>query len=274
MRGKLVILAGFMVPLWAAQAEEVLPMLKANGQIYTNVTVTKITATDIYFANSSGMANAKLKDLDRKTQKHFHYNASKAKAAERQQVADAEQYHLHLVHDFPDPFFPQPSASQTNPPVSNEGKPIWARSYLNHQGPELFVERWLTPMPDTRNKFILYDFWATSSPACRAEIPELNAYQKEFSDRLVIIGASDENEETIRRITDPIVQYYLAIDTQARTKDKVGVTGLPHLMLMDPKGFVRWEGFPFLPGHEFSDKVLTDIIAQYDKETLNLEGTR
>jgi hypothetical protein len=54
----------------------------------------------------------------------------------------------------------------------------------------------------------------------------------------------------------------------------VGVTGLPHLMLMDPRGFVRWEGFPFLRGHEFSDKVLTDIIAQYDKENFNLNGAR
>jgi thiol-disulfide isomerase/thioredoxin len=267
-------MAGLMLPVEVAQAEEVLPVLKANGQIYTNVTVTEVTDTDIYFTNTSGMANAKLRDLDRKTQKHFHYDATKAESVERHQAADAEQYHLRVLHDFSEPWFPQPSTNQTSPTASNEGKPIWARSYLHHQGPELLVERWLTPMPDTRDKFILYDFWATWNPACRAEIPELNAFQKEFSDRLVIIGISDENEEIVRRITDPSVQYYLAIDTQARTKDTVGVTGLPHLMLQDPKGFVRWEGFPFLPGHEFSNKVLTDIIAQYDKEKFNLEGAR
>ena len=274
MKAKLVLVAGLILPLWLAQAEEVLPLLKANGQIYTNVTVTGITATDIYFTNAMGMANAKLKDLDRKTQKHFHYDASKAKAVKQHQAADAEQYHPLGPHDFSEPWFPQPPSSQTNPTVSHEGKPIWARSYLNHQGPELLVERWLTQVPDTRDKFILYDFWATWNPACRAEIPELNAFQKQFSDRLVIIGISDENEANVRRITDPIVQFYLAIDTQARTRDAVGVTGLPHLMLMDPRGFVRWEGFPFLRGHEFSDKVLTDIIAQYDKEKFNLNGAR
>lgn len=263
-----------MASLWAAQADEVLPILKVNGLTYTNVTITKVSATDIYFTNANGMANAKLKDLDRKTQKHFHYSASKAKAAERLQAADAAQYHDQLLHDYPQPVISQPSATSTNPPVSDEGKPIWANAFLNHLGPQLFVERWLTPMPDTRDKFILYDFWSTTSPACRAEIQELNAFQKEFSDRLVIVGISDESEETVRKIADPIVEYSLAIDTQARTKTEVGVTGLPHLMLMDPKGFVRWEGYPFLPGHEFSNKVLTDIIAQYDKETHDVEGTR
>jgi cytochrome c biogenesis protein CcmG/thiol:disulfide interchange protein DsbE len=268
MGGRFVILVGLMAPLWVAQAQdEVLPTLKVNGITYTNVTITKISATDIYFTNANGMANAKLKDLDRKTQKHFHYSASKAKAAERLQAADAAQYHNQLLHDYP-----QPSA--TNGPLGNESKPIWAKSYLHHQGPELFVERWLTPMPDTRDKFILYDFWSTTSPACRAEIQELNEFQREFSDRLVVIGISDESEETVRKTADPIVEYSLAIDTQSRTKTEVGVTGLPHLMLMDPKGFVRWEGYPFLPGHEFSNKVLTDVIAQYDKETHDVEGTR
>jgi cytochrome c biogenesis protein CcmG/thiol:disulfide interchange protein DsbE len=263
-------MASLMASLWVAQAQdEVLPTLKVGGTTYTNVTITKVSATDIYFTNANGMANAKLKDLDRKTQKHFHYSASKAKAAERLQTADAAQYHNQLLHDYP-----EPSAISTNPPAGSDGKPMWARPFLSHQGPELFVERWLTPRPDTREKFILYDFWATTSPACRAEIQELNGFQNEFSDRLAIIGISDESEETVRKTADPIVQYYLAIDTQARTKTQVGMAGLPYLMLMDPKGFVRWEGYPFEPSHEFNNKVLTDIIAQYDKETHDVEGTR
>jgi thiol-disulfide isomerase/thioredoxin len=263
---KIFVLLGLLAPVCLAGADEVLPVLKANGQTYTNVTITKVSATDLYFTSSNGMGNVKLKDLDRSLRKHFHYSASKAKAAERQQGADEAQYHLQLLHNFPEPSYPAPSGGPTNPPVSSDGKQLWANSYLNHQGPELFVERWLTPMPDCRGKFILYDFWSTSSPACRAEIPELNAFQKEFSDRLVVIGISAEPEETVRRVSDPTVEYALAIDTQARTKETAGVTGVPHLMLIDPKGYVRWEGFPFLQGHEFSNKVLADAIAQYDKE--------
>src|SRR5580698_2289648 len=119
MGGKILILAGLILPLWVAQAQdEVLPTLKVDGVTYTNVTITKVSATDIYFTNANGMANAKLKDLDRKTQRHFHYSASKAKAAEHLQTADSAQYHNQLLHDFPQPVISQPSATSTNPPVS------------------------------------------------------------------------------------------------------------------------------------------------------------
>ena len=59
-----------------AQADENLPMLKANGQVYSNVTVFKVTATDIYFTSPQGLANAKLQNLDPDLQKHFHYNST------------------------------------------------------------------------------------------------------------------------------------------------------------------------------------------------------
>lgn len=249
-----------------ARADEWLPTLAVNGQTYTNVTVTQVSDTDIYFTSNAGMANAKLKDLDRDLQKQFHYSASKARTAERQEARATEQYHLNVLRDSPQSMFSLPPGSGNAPPAESDGKPIWGRSYLNHLGPELFVERWLTAKPDCQGKFILYDFWSPTNAACLAEIPELNEFQKEFSDRLVVIGISDEPEAAVRRVVDQMVEYPVAIDTLARTETEVGVTGLPHLMLMDPNGYVRWEGYPFLPGHPFSNKVLTDVIAQYDRE--------
>jgi len=266
MRGGILIWLGMLVPclVWAA---DVLPTLNANDQIYTNVTITRVTATDIYFTSDSGIGNAKLKELDRKLQKHFHYDATKARAAERLQTQDAALYHQKMLHDFPQPTFPPPSSAATNATlgVATESKPIWANSFLNKAAPQFLIEKWLTPAPDVRGKFIIYDFWSAGSPACRAEIQELNAFQQKFKDRLVIIGISDEPENVVRAVADPIIQYSVAIDSQARMKNAVGVTGLPHLMLIDPNGYVRWEGFPFLKDHEFGDQVLTDIIAQYDK---------
>ena len=253
-----VVLLGLLVPIFQGRANEVLDSLNANGQVYTNVTITGVSATDIFFTSSNGMGNAKLKTLDRKLQKHFHYSASKAKAAERKEVADAAQYHLQMVHDYP-----WPSASDTNPPVGRPGKQIWAKSFLGQRAPALYVETWLSPAPDTGGKFILYDFWDTKSPACRAEIQELNGFQREFSDKLVIIGISDETADVVRPVTDPVVQFAVGVDTQKRTKDAVGITAVPHLMLIDPQGFVRWEGFPYLQGHEFNNDVLADIIAKY-----------
>jgi hypothetical protein len=55
----------------------------------------------------------------------------------------------------------------------------------------------------------------------------------------------------------------VAIDTRARTKSAVEVTGIPHVLIIDPQGIVRWEGFPFLGGYELNENVVTDIIARY-----------
>ncbi len=46
------------------------------SDIYSNVTVLTVSATDVYFTynNGKGMANAKLKSLSPDLQKHFHYN--------------------------------------------------------------------------------------------------------------------------------------------------------------------------------------------------------
>ncbi|MBU6411490.1 MAG: TlpA family protein disulfide reductase [Verrucomicrobiota bacterium] len=143
------------------------------------------------------------------------------------------------------------------------GKKLWAKSFLNQKAPPLTVEKWLTPPPDLRGKFVLLDFWATWCPPCRAAIPELNGYQKQFGDKLAVIGLSDETEAAVRAMTNPKIEYSIAIDAQARTKKLVGVTGIPHVLIIDPHGVVRWEGFPFLEGYELTDKVVSDIIARY-----------
>jgi cytochrome c biogenesis protein CcmG/thiol:disulfide interchange protein DsbE len=142
-------------------------------------------------------------------------------------------------------------------------KKIWAKSVLNQKAPDFVVEKWLTAEPDRKGKFVLVDFWATWCPPCRKSIPELNAFHKKFADKLVVIGVSDEPEEKVRGLKDPKLEYASAIDTKARMKKELAVTGIPHIILIDPKGIVRWEGFPLLKDEELTEKVVGDIIAKY-----------
>jgi len=67
----------------------------------------------------------------------------------------------------------------------------------------------------------------------------------------------------LRKFNGPEVDYFIATDTQARTKKAVEVTGIPHVLIIDPRGIVRWEGFPFQPRFELTEKVVADIINQY-----------
>jgi hypothetical protein len=93
----------------------------------------------------------------------------------------------------------------------------------------------------------------------------LNAFHKKFGDKLVVIGISDETEAKVKAMATPPIDYSSAIDPKARLKKAVAVTGIPHVMIMDAEGIVRWEGYPLLEGHELTEKVVADIIAKYSK---------
>ena len=153
--------------------------------------------------------------------------------------------------------------------VPPEGKRLWARSFLWEPAPEFVVERWLTPEPDMRGKYVLIEYWATWCGPCRRSIPLLNEVHRRFKDRLVVIGISDEPAETVRALQEPRIEYFLAIDAQARMKTALGITGIPHAILLEPQGCVVWEGYPLLEGHELTLEVV-ECILQADPRDLPL----
>ncbi len=52
----------------------------------------------------------------------------------------------------------------------------------------------------------------------------------------------------------------MPIDTQARMKEKMGVFGIPYAIIVEPDGYVVWEGFPLLKGHELTEQVVERIL--------------
>src|SRR5437870_10981229 len=80
MRKITLLLLGALLTVrsWAAFTEERFPTFKVGSETYTKVTVTSVTATDLYFTHSRGMGTAKLKDLEPEMQQHFHFDPAKA----------------------------------------------------------------------------------------------------------------------------------------------------------------------------------------------------
>ncbi|MEY5026019.1 MAG: hypothetical protein RLZZ244_1547 [Verrucomicrobiota bacterium] len=154
-------------------------------------------------------------------------------------------------------------ASAAEPPAPP--KKLWAKSVLGEKAPELVVQRWVSKVPDCKGKFVLIDFWATWCGPCRKAIPELNALHQKFGDKLVVIGLSNEGTETVQSFADPKIEYFSAIDSQAVTKKALEVRGIPHVILIDPDGIVRWEGFPLLDGHRLTEKVVADLLEKHGR---------
>lgn len=98
MRAAVIIVLGLLAAVWSAGADERLPELRVGSGVYSNVTVTTVTATDVYFTHSGGMGNAKLKQLSPELQRHFGYDAKQAGEVEQKQAAANTQYHLQVAH--------------------------------------------------------------------------------------------------------------------------------------------------------------------------------
>jgi cytochrome c biogenesis protein CcmG, thiol:disulfide interchange protein DsbE len=264
MRFRLLIGLCWVAALSPAGADEKLEVLNVGGIVYSNVTVTAVYATDIFFTYDGGLANAKLKDLDPDLQRLFQYDPAVAKQVEKKRAEADVQFHQKLINEQARAAAAKAEASlKSTPPPTASGNIIWAKTLLGQKAPALEVEKWLTNEPDTRGKFVLINFWATWCPPCRGFISQLNDFHKKFGDKLVVIGLSDESEATVQHQTSPGIEYYSAIDTQARMKNAVGVTGVPHVLIIDPQGIVRWEGYPFVSGYNLDENVLAGILTQY-----------
>jgi thiol-disulfide isomerase/thioredoxin len=142
-------------------------------------------------------------------------------------------------------------------------KKMYAKSFYHQKAPELVVEKWLSEEPDSKGKFVMIDFWATWCGPCKKAIPEVNKWAEKYKDQMVVIGLSDEPESKVLAMKTPVMEYYSAIDTKKRMKSTFQVTGIPHVVVIDPEGIVRWQGFPFLPGYQLTDEVLEQIFEQY-----------
>jgi len=148
-----------------------------------------------------------------------------------------------------------------NNPIPKQAKRLWARSCLWDKAPEFVVEKWLTAPPETEGKYLLIEFWATWCSQCRRAAPLLNKFHKKYNKELVVIGVTDEPEHLVRNFKKAKLEYNIAIDAKARMKKDLAVVGIPHVIIVEPSGYVVWEGFPLLKGHELTEEVIERILA-------------
>ena len=113
---------------------------------------------------------------------------------------------------------------------------------------------------DYRGKVVLLNFWATWCPPCRAEIPELVRWQKQFAGRgLQVVGVTHppERRARVRRFARRLgVNYPVALGTRKAARAFGVGEVLPVTIVIDREGRVRERILGLLDAEEFEQKVM------------------
>lgn len=232
---------------WSAPAREVkLDSLQAGGRIYSNVTVLGFNTTDAYFTHEGGMANVKLRYLDPKLQKRFNYDPAAAAEAEKQQAAADAGYSASVAANIVAQAQQAALAARKAVAAAQDSlaDPVSIQSLLGKPAPAIKGEKWLGEKPALNDRLVLVAFWAPWSTPCRKYLPELDRLQKKFAGKLAVVGVTSESEAEIANMTEPKIGFASVLDPKGELRAAVGVTSIPYVMLVDPKGVVRYQGHP------------------------------
>jgi len=94
-----------------------------------------------------------------------------------------------------------------------------------------------------RGKVVLVNFWETSCPPCRREIPDLEELYAHFRDEgLVVLAISSEEECVVKEFAlRQQVSYPVLLDSDGKVKDLFRVKGFPVSFIYDGEGHLAAE---------------------------------
>jgi thiol-disulfide isomerase/thioredoxin len=223
---------------FAARADEHLPVLVTPDNVYSNVTVLKVTATDVVFTHNGALANAKLKDLSPELQKHFHYDAVEGGETEKAQIQADISFHKQLAQQ---PVVHPPDMTRYPEPNVPEGLEIGQKfpgfQENDIRGASLSVDNY-------RGKITLIDFWATWCGPCMGEMPNVVAtYQKYHHAGFEIVGVSlDADRNALINVTQNSgmtwQEYFDGRGWQNKLSTRYQIESIPANFLLDRHGVI------------------------------------
>ncbi len=107
-----------------------------------------------------------------------------------------------------------------------------------------------------RGQVVLIDFWATWCGPCVAAIPHVQELHEKYHDQgLVVIGHTDASSQDLPAfIKQKKISYIISVGKDIG--NAYGVSGIPHVFIIDPDGKIAWQGHPA----ELQDSTVAELM--------------
>jgi peroxiredoxin len=118
----------------------------------------------------------------------------------------------------------------------------------------------------TRNKVVLLAFWSLRCEACLLEVPYIEQIHQTFVGRGVAVlsvvtdGLDKATTKTMMRNTGACPSYPVLVDPDYAVSDVYTTFVVPHTLVIDRKGIVRYVHTGFEPGTEKQHKAALDLV--------------
>ena len=149
---------------------------------------------------------------------------------------------------------------------------------IGDKGPAIEISHWVKgdPVEFQEGRVYVLEFWATWCGPCIASMPHITGIQRQYGDRVTVVGVSDEPLETVTAwlqrkdekgaAYSERVGYRLTTDPDKSVKDAyftaAGQKGIPCSFIIGKSGHVEWIGHPMA-----MDGPLEQVVADtWDRE--------
>lgn len=117
-------------------------------------------------------------------------------------------------------------------------------------------------MSDYKGKVLIINFWLTTCPPCRKEMPSLMSLHKKYKDAdnfaLLTISCDEQGEKVVKELFEKRNwELPVAFDPERKAADMFSVTGFPETFFVDKNGVIRHK---FISSRNWLDKKFTSLI--------------
>ncbi len=96
-------------------------------------------------------------------------------------------------------------------------------------------------LADFRGRYVLVNFWASWCPPCKAEMPDLYAYHRQYQERgftLLAVNVGEDKATVEQFLQANGFDFPVALDMSGAVFNRYGGDGLPSSYLIGPDGKV------------------------------------